>query len=85
MAAELRLEPKLRQVRASAPEPEPEPEPPAVAPPERQRVVRKQPAARKTNGKPEHPVRAADSNRRSLSGPSPVRFRPGPVRDEEED
>jgi hypothetical protein len=103
VAAELRLEPKLRQARASAPEPEPEPEPPAAAPPERQPVVRQEPAvareeppvaraettdargAHKTNGKPERPARAADSNRRSLSGPSPVRFRPGPVRDEEED
>jgi hypothetical protein len=85
VAAELRWEPKLQRARASAPEPEPEPEPLVAAPPERQRVVRKPPAARKTNGKPERPARAADSNRRSLSGPSPVRFRPGPVRDEEED
>lgn len=105
VAAELRLEPKLQRVRAGAPEPEPEP--PAAAPPERQPVVRQEPAVareeppvaraetpearreerrpHKTNGKPERPARAADSNRRSLSGPRPARFRPGPARDEEED
>jgi hypothetical protein len=79
------LEPKLQRARASAPEPEPEPEPPAAVPPETTEARTEGRRARETNGKPEHPVRAADSNRRSLSGPSPMRFRPGPVSGEEEE
>jgi hypothetical protein len=89
VAAELRLEPQLRSVRAQAPEPEPA----VAAPPAKPAVAREEPAearaepkvVHETNGNPKAPARAADSNRRSLSGPGPVRFRPGPLRDEDED